>query len=292
VLIVGMSLADVNLRRHLYLRASNRISDSTEIYAVLRGDGRPLLDTYQTLHWANRGVRLIYVEDYDGISQKLREVKFGLPADPGAPLPWLDQTFRWVQEHLPKDLVFSDPWQKTARTVLQEFVSECRESFAVPDNETVHVTLMGQVSTQMIATFSDTRHIFTGKEAEDYAKQFRLRVAYRKAQGVAGVAFSQCKPYEVLDDPEFADQNFTPAMKQFYDRKLRHWRSLLAIPILETNDRLPILVAAISSNMGAPFWTRFGEQKEKDWAQLSKALELAVRDLVSSGVRKAKSALQ
>ncbi len=264
------------------MRANSRISDSTEIYAVLRGDGRQILDAYQTLHWANRGVRLIYVEDYDGISAKLREIKFGLPSDPTGPSPWMNETLRWVNEHLPKELVFSDDWQATARTTLQEFVSQIRESFAISPQEVIHVALMGQVTAQQIATLVDTRHGFTGKEAEEYARQFRLRIGHRKAQGVSGVAFSQGRPYEVLDDPEFADQNFTPAMKQFYDRKLRNWRSLIATPILETPDQLPVLVAAISSNLGEPFWSKKGEDKEKRWRQLSQALELVVRDLLSS----------
>ena len=34
VLIVGMSLADPNLRRQLYLRSRNQVSDSTEIYMM------------------------------------------------------------------------------------------------------------------------------------------------------------------------------------------------------------------------------------------------------------------
>ena len=281
VLILGMSLADVNLRRQLYMRANNRISDSTEIYAVLRGDGRQLLDAYQTLHWANRGVRLIYVEDYDGISAKLREIKFGLPADPTGPSPWMNESFRWVNENLPKQLIFTDGWQTKARTTLQEFVSQIRESFAVSPEEVIHVSLMGQVTAQQIAIFVDTRHPLNGKEAEEYARQFRLRVGHRKSQGVSGVAFSQGRPYEVLDDPEFADQNFTPAMKQFYDRKLRNWRSLIAAPILETPDQLPVLVAAVSSNVGEPFWAK-GEEKGKRWRQVNQALELVVRDLVSS----------
>jgi hypothetical protein len=282
-----MSLADVNLRRQLYMRANNRISDSTEIYAVVRGQGRQLLDAYQTLHWANRGVRLVYVEDYDGISAKLREIKFGLPADPIGPSPWMNETLRWVNEHLPKDLVFSDQWQATARTTLQEFISQVRESFAVSQQEVIHIALMGQVTAQQIAIFADTRHTFSGKEAEEYARQFRLRVGHRKSQGVAGVAFSQGRPYEVLDDPEFADQNFTPAMKQFYDRKLRNWRSLIATPILETPDQLPVLVAAVSSNLGEPFWHKEGEKKEKYWRQISQALELVVRDLVTSSSKSA-----
>ncbi|MFL6417381.1 MAG: SIR2 family protein [Bryobacteraceae bacterium] len=282
VLILGMSLADVNLRRQLYMRANSRISDSTEIYAVLRGNGRQLLDAYQTLHWANRGVRLIYVEDYDGISAKLREIKFGFPAEATGPSPWMSETLRWVNDRLPKQLIFSDEWQTIARTTLVEFVSQIRESFAVNTQEVIHVSLMGQVNAQQIASFADTRHSFTGKEAEDYARQFRLRIGHRKAQGVAGVAFSQGRPYEVLNDPEFADQNFTPAMKQFYDRKLRNWRSLMAIPILQTPDQLPVLVAAISSNLGEPFWTNKGEETENKRHQISQALELVVRELVSS----------
>ena len=47
-------------------------------------------------------------------------------------------------------------------------------------------------------------------------------------------------------------------------------------------EQLPVLVAAISSNLGQPFWAGIGEDKEKKWRQISQALELVVRELVSS----------
>ncbi|MBV9937906.1 MAG: SIR2 family protein, partial [Acidobacteriaceae bacterium] len=191
VLILGMSLADVNLRRHLYLRSRNRISDSTEIYAVLRVHGRELLDTYQTLHWANQGVRVVFIRDYHEVPRLLRDIKFGLPHDPAAPLPWMSQTLDWVQRNLPMDVIFSDKWQVKARSALLQLLSTLRESFAIPQNETVQATLLGQVSLQEIAVFAETRHASNGREARQYAQQFRLRVSGGFAQGVAGVAFSQ-----------------------------------------------------------------------------------------------------
>ena len=56
-------------------------------------------------------------------------------------------------------------------------------------------------------------------------------------------------------------------MKQFYDRKLRNWRSLIAMPILETPDQLPVLVAAISSNLGDPFWTVKAKKRRNSGAR-------------------------
>lgn len=285
VLILGMSLADVNLRRHLYLRSLSRISDSTEIYAVLRVHDRRLLDTYQTLHWANRGVRLIYVEDYDGIPKMLREVKFGLPADSEAPLPWMEETYAWMQRYLPLDLVFTDVWQERARQVLQRVLTSFRESFAIPQQEVIHLTLMGQAATDKIVTLADSRHPYTGSEAQELAGQFQLGVG-QKAQGIAGNAFSKGRAIEVLDNPEIADENFTPEMKGFYAKRLRSWRSLLATPYLETSDRLPVLVISITSNLNQPFWTRFGEKKEEYREELNLALELTVREILSISVYK------
>lgn len=281
VLVLGMSLADVNLRRHLYLRSNNRISDSTEIYAVVKGQGNKLLDMYQTLHWANRGVRLIYVDDYDQIPRLLREVKYGLPAETNGMLPWMETTFRAIRELLPAKLVFSDPWQTSTRKLLDELVLQFRESFAIPPNEVVYLTLMGQVTQQYLGTYCDTRHILTGREAEEYSQQFRLRVSREKPQGVAGAAFSEGEPSEVLDNPEMADTNLSPGMREFYAQKgLRNWRSLLAIPVLWGTDHLPLLTMAISSNFADPFWTRFGEKQRDYQLELSKAVDLVVRDLL------------
>ena len=184
-------------------------------------------------------------------------------------------------------LVFSDEWQQSTRNLLDELTLQFRESFAIPNHEIVYLTLMGQVSPQYLGTYCDTRHVLTGKEAEEYAEQFRLRVSRDKPQGVAGTAFLEGKPSEVLDNPDLADNNLSPRMKDFYAQKgLRNWRSLLAIPVLWGTDHLPILTVAISSNVAQPFWTRFGDRQSDYQVELSKAVDLVVRDLL--GEHKAK----
>ncbi len=149
----------------------------------------------------------------------------------------------------------------------------------------MQATLLGQISLQEIAVFAETRHAGYGKEARQYANHFRLRVSGGLAQGVAGVAFSQGKLFEVLDDPDVADQNFTPEMRQFYaSRGLRNWRSLIAIPILEMNDRLPVAVVALSSNLPQPFWARFEQRSEAYRTQMIEAVDLTVRELFSDEI--------
>lgn len=293
VLIVGMSLADANLRRHLYLRSRNRITDSTEIYAVLRGHGRELLDTYQMLHWASRGVRLIYIQNYGEIPRMLRELKFGLPENPNSPLPWMAESLGWLRQRVPPEAVFSDKWQIRARQAMQQLLAVIRESFAIPQNETLHASLFGPVTISEIATYADTRHEFTGREARAYANDFRLRISQGKPQGVAGIAFSEGKRFEVLDNPDVADQNFTPEMKQFYANKgLRNWRSLIALPIFGTDDQLPVMVMTISSNLAEPFWVRFGERGSEYRSQLELTIELVVREILSFAAKNPKKAVQ
>ena len=285
VLILGMSLADVNLRRHLYLRSLSRISDSTEIYAVLRVHERRLLDTYQTLHWANRGVRLIYVEDYDGIPKMLREIKFGLPKETGAALPWMAQTYSWIRDRLPANLVFTDAWQERACQVLRRVVTGFRESFAVPPQETINLTLMGQIAEDRLVSFAESRKLYSGAAAEEYASRFQLVVG-QTAQGITGNAFSKGRAIEVLDDPDLADENFTPEMRRQYLQRRRSWRSLLAVPYLETSDRLPVLVISITSNLNEPFWIRFGAKKQVYRDELNQALELTVREILSISIHR------
>ncbi|MBV8828567.1 MAG: SIR2 family protein [Acidobacteriaceae bacterium] len=293
VLILGMSLADVNLRRHLYLRSRNRVSDSTEIYAVLQGHGRELLETYQTLHWASRGVRLIYLQTYGEIPRMLREVKFGLAESASGPLPWMNQTVAWVHAQAPAETVFSDRWQSRARNALQQMLANLRDSFAIPQQEVVHATLFGPVSLNEIATFCDSRHTFSGKDARAYANQFRLKISGGKPQGVAGVAFSLGEVYQVRDNPDVADQNFTPEMKRFYASKgLRNWRSLIAIPIFRTEDYLPVLVMTFSSNLADPFWTRFGEKSGEYSRQLASVVDLIVQEILSLPIKTSKKAIQ
>ncbi len=149
------------------------------------------------------------------------------------------------------------------------------------------------MSLQEIAIFADTRHSFTGKEARQYASQFRLRLARGKAQGVACAAFSQGRLFQVLNDPEAADRNFTPRMKQFYARKgLRNWRSLIAFPLLETRDRLPVGVVALSSNLAKPFWSRFADISEQSGNSFKSAVTQAAQELLVPSTQIAKNGIE
>jgi hypothetical protein len=60
------------------------------------------------------------------------------------------------------------------------------------------------------------------------------------------------------------DFNFTKEMlsKWVTEKGYRDWRSVLAVPLMDSPRRLPIAVLTITSNLSRPFWTGLASQSE------------------------------
>jgi hypothetical protein len=279
LLIVGMSLADPNLRRLLYHRKRDELlSASQRVYVVLKRRD-PVLDGYLVEHWRSWRIDIVLVDDFDDVPGLLREVAWGREVSPA----WLDASRAWMRERI-GDVFWSDAWQALAHNTLKALEEQISVWFALPQEERVQLSLFVPTPTEGDASLckvASSRTLRTGEVARRHALARRLGVARGAEQGVAGVAFARGTTGEVLDDDEGINLGFSKEMVQLWDLSegYRAWRSILSVPVLDSPAWLPTAVINVTSNFSRPFWATF-EERERSMPELEKMLRRAVKWLL------------
>ncbi|MEZ5402155.1 MAG: SIR2 family protein [Bryobacteraceae bacterium] len=272
LLIVGMSLADSNLRRLLYQRRKEDIV-SRPVYAVLKEE-EELVAAYQEVHWRQRDVKLLWLRDYDQMEDLLRQIKFG-PGVVGQEPVWASEAARWLSSDPSGSPFFGDDWQRKAHRVLQELRDQLSLLFPVGAGERIEVAVLVPVilsglPPQLAMVCRTQDGVLTGVEALERAKLFSFGIKFGQAHGSSGTAYVRGLIDEVLDDTLWAHRNIPPdRMKGWYsDRWFQDWRSILSIPVADSPDWFPVGVVALTSNFARPFWARFDEDRDRYLGQL------------------------
>jgi ribosomal protein L39E len=286
VLIVGMSLADPNLRRFLHARRARRDWVNHHVFALMRTDGR-VSEEHVRRYWRSWNVDPILISDYAQLPRVIRDIQWGLESGRSR---WWEFIRDWVAKARPTDEVFSDEWQRIADAVLRSVRGFVSTYFEVGPTEQIHLTLFLPMaldgSTPAIHNVVSTRAIHSGAKARAHASSRRLIVVPGSEQGVAGSAFVSGLVTEAINNDLGINRRFTEEMIATWDHEPdtlgRDWRSIVAIPVLDTHHWLTVAVVALTSNSGVPFWTGLGSDDMKD---LNGFLRRAAKYLVSEHER-------
>ncbi|MBZ5505240.1 MAG: SIR2 family protein [Acidobacteriia bacterium] len=270
-LIMGMSLADQNFRRVLYFLNKYGLSSTKNIFVVTVRQ-QPVVDHYLDMHWMQRGLRLLFLKNYEEIPGLLRDVQWGEPR-PGRLPAWAHASAKWREREVPQRLIFNDNWQTLVHLSLDALCQQIREMFAVPQEEHINASLFvpfsdgSSVDIRMVG-YSGGQS--TANEAKKQARHRRLQIKKGREQGIAGVSFVSGTVRAVSYGEGDVDINFPASMRtQWVSRKgYRDWRSILSIPIIDTPYWLPVAVLNLTSSMADPFWSRFGKKQDLLEAEL------------------------
>jgi len=284
VLIVGMSLADPNLRRVLHLRRSMKLRDAkNKVYALLR-ERDDVVDRSLVDYWRTWDLQVVLIDDYAYIPEFLRDIAWGVGGAPSAEPAWASASRAWLAGTGAKAR-FSDDWQSRTHAALVTLRDRLRNTFGVRAEEQLVVTLflpdMGTEGVlQKIATSREAR---TGLAAEAHAKARALSISRDRPQGVAGSAFVTGVSAEELDNGPAINQSFTPAMVEAWDHDVRYrdWRSVVAVPVLDTEHWLPVAVITVTSNLSEPFWSRFGARAQRELPEMKAMMRRTAKWVVS-----------
>jgi SIR2-like domain len=125
-LVVGMSLADVNIRRLLYLLSKKPLTKNSAVYLVVK-QRDPLIDRYTQEYWSERKLHLLFVEEYEELPGLLRDIQWG-PPSPGELPGWVEHSLEWIENHCPAEMFFDADWQELAhgQTLFRATVLESR----------------------------------------------------------------------------------------------------------------------------------------------------------------------
>jgi hypothetical protein len=293
-LIVGMSLNDPNLRRLLYLLSRPANKGMGSVYAIVKSASKlgrasdSLFRHNLTTHWSKRGLTPIFVAEYDEIPTMLRNIQFGLPEKQADPPKWISESIQWVEEGLPPGgSCFLDSWQQIAFETLQLLCEQISTLYRVGrTQESLSVELFAPLSMPdaeprlyLLATSLGKRPP-TGLEGRDRALRRNLGISRGNTQGVAGLSFASGLQLEVLNRGPGYNYNFTPAMAREWERDSL-WRSILAVPVLDTRDFVPVAVVCVTSNVpDRPFWRRFGHFEADYKLELYKRMRTTAKYLL------------
>jgi hypothetical protein len=249
VLIVGMSLADPNLRRLLYRRSLSPFAVAPT-YAVIKAEDEEA-DLFQDAHWRARKIALIYIREHALLFPALRDIQFGTAATGQRP-PWLDKAGEWLTGE--GEDPFSDSWQARAAESLLRLREQITRKVAAR-GEAVDLSLFRLAAASAeIVKIADTKsgRPRTGREAKLHAGTRRLSVRVGREQGAAGVAFANGLR---------AEAGTEQALNLRFDRKMRgswqmDFRSLISVPLFGggPDHWLPVGVVVATSSRPAPFW--------------------------------------
>jgi len=203
----------------------------------------------------------------------------------------------FVRRHIAPEVLWSDIYQDLAWHVLENTGTYLRTYFAVGEEGKLVLTVFLPVDDSFdlgldpgphIAKVASSRPVGggrivrTGAEAREHARSMSLAVRAAGGQGVAGHAFVRQCAVEVLDNGQGINWEFSRAMEVEWDRESdstpRDWRSILALPVLDTPSWVPIAVIVLTSNRPDPIWRRL--EPQQDLAELKAMLRRTARSLV------------
>ncbi len=287
-LVVGMSLADPNLRRVLHRRRRDDLRrPGSKVFVIMNKRGGAV-DACLRSYWRRWKLDLIDIDRYDYIPDLLRQIVWG-PSGESAPA-WFATSRQWVQELLPEDILFGDDWQRFASRSLDVLSNQVRNTFAVPEEEQLIFSLFlpqggGPGEPERISVVASSRICRKGTEARRHVAERSLLIRGKeKTQGVGGLAFRYGNSFQVLDNDAAINRGFDPAMvaEWGHGRHYRDWRSIFAVPVLDSPHWLPFSVLTMTSNCAVPFWARFGERGAKELANLEVMMRRTAKWMVAN----------
>jgi SIR2-like domain len=284
LLIVGMSLTDRNLKRILY-EGKGELAPR-RVFAVLREEDQ-VVQVYKQLLWNDLGVQFIWVRNFGEIESLLRQVKFG-PYPEHQPPIWVKSSIQHLTaQGVTPNAIFSNEWQQKAQKVLNELKDQLAAIFPPAHGEEVNLNFLlpldfGSEPHKLHLVARTGRLTPTGASARSNAELHSFALNYLHEEGSSGAAFVSGRPDITSDDPDLTHRNIPETTIAAWRKApgFSFWRSIISIPISDSIDWIPMGILAITSNLGLPFWQRFGDRNDDYMNELKQVIRGAVKEFL------------
>jgi hypothetical protein len=206
------------------------------------------------------------VAQHDEIPGLLRDVQWGESEVRELPR-WIWESISWRQKSLPDGAIFTNAWQNAAYQSLDALSRKIRNLFGPPQEEQLNIGLFipfrDSPTNAKLRMVASSRKFVPFDRALLRARHRVFSIRKNEEEGIAGVCFSTGTNRAVAFGDGDVDINFSPAMSKAWvsDKGYRDWRSIIAVPVLDTKHWIPVAVITLTSNMALPFWNGFGEKQ-------------------------------
>lgn len=269
LLILGMSLADPNLRRLLFERHRRLRDASNKIFAVMVQSEATESDSFLATYWSNGwDLQLLRIEDHDRTPSLLRDLSWGVGDKPG----WFDHSLVWVDRYRRHASAERAQEAERALKTAEDYI---RTYFAIPFEEQLRISLF--LPSRGATPDCGVLRKVAGSVPSRGGSLRDLRIQRGRSQGVAGNAFELGLSLEEFDGAGYVNWGFTEDMVRSWDTQYgaRSWRSIMAVPILDTPSWIPVAVVTLTSNYVEPCWKRFGSRTGIELPRLKRVLRRA-----------------
>ncbi|MBC7925641.1 MAG: SIR2 family protein, partial [Bryobacteraceae bacterium] len=281
LLLLGIEAGSDAMRR-IFSMLPRTPSKDSRIVAILARGANSSATWFQEALLESVGIKSIWTATPEETEVILRDIKFGLPVT-GKPPQWIRHSLAWREKQAPDQDIFTDSWQAFAHTVLKALIVQIATLFPIGSREILNSSVLLPSGTareprlQIVVSSDKSRR---RSEALSYASTFSFNITIDREQGLSGVAFTRGCTLESRNNATETERNFTPEMRENWYRALgyKDWRSLLSVPVFDSDQWVPVAVVTLTSNLPVPFWAGLAAG---DLPELIAALRRTAKTMVS-----------
>mgnify|MGYP001469378573 CR=1 FL=1 len=272
---------------------------------------KEIVKAYSELYWKSWDISVIFIDNYELVPCLIRQIRLGL--NPGE---WVTKGRDYLKARKFYETLYSDEKQVGGQVYLMRQYAFLRDKFEIPLDEQININVFipcedesGQIQLgfQFAGDFRKLKQnskwvpIATGEKAlswqfelapyyhqvndklyfqtldEKHAKVRRLDVSsWSKVQGASGFSLLSGTALDASNESKWFYYNFEETQLNTWDKE-RVYSSLLAIPVYDSPEWVPVAVISLTSTKKQPFWQRLDQDEQRN---LFRSLRSTVRNLL------------
>lgn len=286
----------------------NQASESVDL---AQKRAREIVKAYSELYWKSWDISPIFIDNYELVPCIIRQIRLGLN-----PSEWVMKGRDFLKAQKLYETLYSDEKQVEGQYYLMRQYAFLRDKFEIPLDEQININVFipseddpGQIQLgfQFAGDFRKMKQnskwvpVAPAEKAlswqfelapyyhqvndklyfqildEPHAKARRLNVSsWSKVQGASGFSLLSGTALDASNESKWFYYNFEKTQLDTWDKE-RVYSSLLAIPVYDSPEWVPLAVISLTSTKKQPFWQRLDQNDQRN---LFRSLRSTVRNLL------------
>lgn len=285
--------------------------DQGEPKGLAQRRAKEITKTYSEFYWKSWDISVIFIDNYELVPCLVRGIRLGL-----SPGEWVIKGKEFLETNGLYEGLYSVDKQVGGQVYLMRQHAFLRDKFDIPIDEQININVfvpcrdepekiqlafqfagdfrkLKQNAKWVSLTTAEKEHSWQFELApyyhqvndtlyfqtldEEHAKARRLDVSsWSKVQGASGFSLLSGTALDASNESKWIYHNFEESQLYHWDKE-RVYSSLLAIPVYDSPEWVPVAVISITSTKRHPFWQRLDQDEQRN---LFRSLRSTVRNLL------------